>query len=245
MDVTERIALLVGHCREALYPETLINALAAYLSGRGTLAQVQQEWQAMPLNNPAFPPSFGVLSQTTDDELDELSQRCLDICIATGNLETLLEDLSEETPIKPLFRYLQKQPAQQQAVLEYLIGCYDWMRGPIPTPEGRLLLCYLPEQFPAMLPLMQQNKWDREYSEFLELLAIELDEETRSAWLQHLTDYEITPPFPQLNRPIITLDEAARQSIWWKQYKGYRVPGQLIKEQCRCQRSGVCRARIL
>ncbi len=60
---------------------------------------------------------------------------------------------------------------------------------------------------------------------------IELDEETRSAWLQHLTDYEITPPFPQLNRPIITLDEAARENIWWKQYEGYRVPGKLLKEQ--------------
>ena len=43
MDMTERLNILTGHCREAGYPETLINAIASYLSGQGTLAQVQQD----------------------------------------------------------------------------------------------------------------------------------------------------------------------------------------------------------
>ncbi len=60
---------------------------------------------------------------------------------------------------------------------------------------------------------------------------IELDEETRQSWLQHLTDYEITPPFPQLNRPLIVLDETSQHITWWEQYAGYRVAGKLIKER--------------
>ncbi|HEY7357837.1 MAG TPA: DUF4132 domain-containing protein, partial [Ktedonobacterales bacterium] len=60
---------------------------------------------------------------------------------------------------------------------------------------------------------------------------IELDEDTRGAWLHHLADYEITPPFPQLNRPIIMPDDAARDGIWWDRYRGYRVAGKLIKER--------------
>lgn len=171
MDVTERITLLIGHCREALYPETLLNALETYLAGEGSLAQVQQEWQALPLNDPAFPPSFSILSKTDADTLDELYQRCLDICITTNHLETIFESLNDDAPIEPLFRYLQKQQGKLPEILNYLIECYDWMNSNKPTPLGRLLLCYLPEQFPAMLPLMKQHNWDSEYEEFLELLA--------------------------------------------------------------------------
>ncbi len=171
MDVTERINLLIGHCREAQYPEALLTALSAYLSGEGSLAQVQQEWRALPLQNRALPPSFSVLSGDHVDSLDELDRRRLDICIATNHLEEILESLGDDAPIETLFHHLQKQPGQQQKILEYLIGCYDWMRDDKPTPMGRLLLCYLPQQFLAMLPLMQQKRWDSEYEEFLELLV--------------------------------------------------------------------------
>ncbi|HEU5199893.1 MAG TPA: DUF4132 domain-containing protein, partial [Ktedonobacterales bacterium] len=110
------------------------------------------------------------LSNSTPQSLHEIDQRSLDICIATNNLEMILESLPEEAPIEALYHYLRTHQTQQQPVLEYLIACYDWMRNEKPAPLGRLLLCYLPEQFPAMLPLMQQNNWDSEYQEFLELL---------------------------------------------------------------------------
>ncbi len=189
MDVTERINLLLGHCREAAYPEPLIHEIELYLSGQGTLAQVQQEWQAIAPQNPAFPPSFSTLSGEQADGLDELDQRRLDICLATNHLEDILESLSKEAPIKPLFRYLQKQPEQQQQILDYLIACYDWMSGGKPTGLGRLLLCYLPEYFPAMLPLMKQHRWDSEYSEFLELLASAQPPYADLAWqtVQHVS----------------------------------------------------------
>jgi hypothetical protein len=32
---------------------------------------------------------------------------------------------------------------------------------------------------------------------------LDLSDESRAAWLQHLVDYEIAPPFPQLDRPVV------------------------------------------
>lgn len=37
---------------------------------------------------------------------------------------------------------------------------------------------------------------------------LELSEEQRNAWQVHLADYEIMPPFPQLDRPVVTLELA-------------------------------------
>jgi hypothetical protein len=171
MDMTERLNILTGHCREARYPETLITAISAYITGDGSLASVEQEWQAHPLQTPPFPPSFITFSNSTPECLHEIDQRCLDICIATNNLEMLLDSLTKAAPIEAIYQYFCTHPEHQQPILEYLIACYDWMQDEKPTCYGCLLLCYLPEQLPAMLPLMQQNSWDSEYQEFLELLV--------------------------------------------------------------------------
>ena len=214
MNVTERINLIVGHCREAGYPEVLMDAIEVYLSGQGTLAQVQQEWQAIVPQNPAFPPGFSILSNGPADRLDELDQRRLDVCIATGHLEMILENLSQEAPIEALFHYLQKQPEQQQQILDYLIACYDWMSNSNPTGPGLLLLCYLPEQFPAMLPLMKQHRWDSEYSEFLELLASAQPPFTDVAWqtVQHVSPGDLGDCVaPLLKADLTRFGEWARQ----------------------------------
>ncbi len=36
---------------------------------------------------------------------------------------------------------------------------------------------------------------------------LELDEAARAAWQTHLADYEIIPPFPQLERPVIAVKD--------------------------------------
>jgi Domain of unknown function (DUF4132) len=58
---------------------------------------------------------------------------------------------------------------------------------------------------------------------------IELDEAARSAWLQHLGDYEITPLFPQLNRSIIRVSPEDGAALWWEKYKGYLMNGAALK----------------
>jgi hypothetical protein len=39
---------------------------------------------------------------------------------------------------------------------------------------------------------------------------LELDGGERAAWMQHLADYEIEPPFPQLSRPVVTVEPQDR-----------------------------------
>jgi hypothetical protein len=58
---------------------------------------------------------------------------------------------------------------------------------------------------------------------------VELDEKTRNAWEQHLVDYEITPPFPQLHRPVLRVGPEEREVIWWEKYKGYVMNGGALK----------------
>jgi hypothetical protein len=58
---------------------------------------------------------------------------------------------------------------------------------------------------------------------------VELDEETRSAWLQHLADYEVAPSFPQLTRPIVRVSPDECNALWWEQYKGYLMNGGALK----------------
>lgn len=181
MDMTERLTSLTGHCREAGYPEPLITAISSYLAGHGSLAAIQQEWQATQPKDATLPPSFCTLTSSTPERLHEIDERCLDICLATNNLEMILESLPEEAPIEAFYAYFGAHQ-EQQTVLEYLVGCYDWMRDEKPTPLGRLLLCYLPDHFPSMPPLMQQNSWDSEYEEFLEMLLSAQPPLTDLAW---------------------------------------------------------------
>ncbi len=58
---------------------------------------------------------------------------------------------------------------------------------------------------------------------------IELDDETRSAWVQHLADYEVTPPFPQLTRPIVRVSPDESSTLWWEKYQGYLMNGGALK----------------
>ncbi len=39
---------------------------------------------------------------------------------------------------------------------------------------------------------------------------LELDEATRTAWQTHLAEYEVTPPFPQLERPVVRVRDDRR-----------------------------------
>lgn len=56
MDMTERLNILTGHCREAGYPETLVTAISSYLTGDGSLNALQQEWQTTQPKGAERPP---------------------------------------------------------------------------------------------------------------------------------------------------------------------------------------------
>ena len=58
---------------------------------------------------------------------------------------------------------------------------------------------------------------------------LELTEDQRKAWQTHLADYEITPPFPQLERPVVQLapEHAAKKSL--SDYAGTSINGMTFK----------------
>lgn len=58
---------------------------------------------------------------------------------------------------------------------------------------------------------------------------VELNEDARSAWLQHMADYEVTPPFPQLNRSFVRVSPEEGAALWWEKYQGYVMNGAALK----------------
>lgn len=58
---------------------------------------------------------------------------------------------------------------------------------------------------------------------------LELTEDQRKAWQTHLADYEITPPFPQLERPVVHLapEHAGKKSL--ADYAGTSMNGMTFK----------------
>jgi hypothetical protein len=58
---------------------------------------------------------------------------------------------------------------------------------------------------------------------------VELDETTLNAWQQHLADYEVTPLFPQLNRPVVHVNPDERSLTCWEKYQGYVMNGGALK----------------
>lgn len=170
LDAAELLEKIASHCREAKYPEPLVDTIQRYLAGDGSLEDVEQHWQANS-QQLEWVPSLSSLSLSEGGQLHEFDRRRLDITLATDHIEELMDGLTQQAPFDDLYRYLQDKPAAQQKVLDYLLPSYDLMDDEQPTPLGHLLLRFLPEHFPAMLPMMQRHNWDYEYAEFVRLLA--------------------------------------------------------------------------
>lgn len=49
---------------------------------------------------------------------------------------------------------------------------------------------------------------------------LELDDDARTSWQTHLADYEVQPPFPQLDRPVIRVKDDARSQKISRDYQG-------------------------
>lgn len=58
---------------------------------------------------------------------------------------------------------------------------------------------------------------------------IELSDEQRAAWVQHLADYEVVQPFPQLNRPILRPTSEECEQAAWEKYQGFVINGLTMK----------------
>jgi hypothetical protein len=58
---------------------------------------------------------------------------------------------------------------------------------------------------------------------------LELDDDQRPAWRTHLADYEITPPFPQLERPVVRVEPDQHEIRIVDDFKGTTLNGLTFK----------------
>jgi hypothetical protein len=72
---------------------------------------------------------------------------------------------------------------------------------------------------------------------------LELDERLRAQWLSHLGDYEIQPPFPQLDRPVVRLTAGAEQTKVLKDYNKTSLNAMTFKG--RAERLGWTRGSVV
>jgi hypothetical protein len=71
---------------------------------------------------------------------------------------------------------------------------------------------------------------------------LELTKDERSTWQMHLADYEIEPPFPQLERPVVRLAEAQRERKVLDDYRGTTLNGLTFRG--RAERLGWSRGEV-
>lgn len=72
---------------------------------------------------------------------------------------------------------------------------------------------------------------------------LDLDDETRAAWIQHFVDYDVTPPFSYLDRPVIRCQPEASGTKFGKQVNGAQVNAMTFRgraEKLGWSRGSVC-----
>ncbi|MCP4216188.1 MAG: DUF4132 domain-containing protein [bacterium] len=60
---------------------------------------------------------------------------------------------------------------------------------------------------------------------------IELSDEERETWLEQLSDYEITQPFSQLERPVYRVDEDKAEEVLLSDFKGHMISRGSLKNK--------------
>jgi hypothetical protein len=71
---------------------------------------------------------------------------------------------------------------------------------------------------------------------------LDLSPEQRSAWQQHLHDYEIEPPFLQIDRPVVTVPDELRQDVTYERLRGATLNG--FSFRGKAERSGWTRGPV-
>ena len=158
MEDAERIQIIERQCRAYRYPEPLVRAIVDYLSGQGSLEQVQQEWRAD--GKQYHPYALFAYSSIQGEHLGALDKRLIDIASAVGQLSWMFQALGWQGPVKEMRDYLLSQGMGEEHLLEYAVRAmtatvYYHYSYPAARqlPLLRLLLTYLPTHLEKMQEL--------------------------------------------------------------------------------------------
>lgn len=160
MTEQERIDLITQHCRSARYPEPLVEAISAYLSGKGPLEQALAEWQAAKARKQYLHPSYITLSDSSTETLDALDLRILELCAASDHVRQFFYVVIQQERFEQAYDYLLKRGVTEQQLHLWQLEMLSWAveRTGKLTRLGQRLLTYLPEHFDEMLALIEERK---------------------------------------------------------------------------------------
>jgi hypothetical protein len=151
MEDAELIQIIKQTCQAYQYPETLVTAITDYLSGQGSLEQVQQGWQADGIQR--HPYALFAHASMQGESLGQLDKRLIDVAGVTGQLPWLFQTIGWQGPVKKVRDYLLSQGMSEEQVLEHATQAmtntayhYYYYARPQPPALARLLLSYLPAQ---------------------------------------------------------------------------------------------------
>lgn len=71
---------------------------------------------------------------------------------------------------------------------------------------------------------------------------LELTDDVRQAWLTHLADYDVVPPFPQLDRPVVRVQPEEGRMLFGEALAGTKINGMTFKG--RAERLGWVRGSV-
>ena len=71
---------------------------------------------------------------------------------------------------------------------------------------------------------------------------LELDEAIRKEWTEHLADYEVEPPFPQMERVVVLVGDDERDRKCYRELDGHKINGMTFKG--RAERLGWVRGSV-
>ena len=161
MEDAERIQIIERHCRAYQYPETLVTAIVEYLSGQGSLEQMQQAWEADGKQH--HPYALFVHTPILGEHLGALDKRLIDIGSVVDQLPWMFQAVGWKGPIKEMRDYLLSQGMSEERFLEYAAqalaatGYHQFFYYPSPAPLARMLLTYLPTYHEKMQSLFQDT----------------------------------------------------------------------------------------
>jgi hypothetical protein len=153
MQPPDQIDVFLSFYHEHRYPDAFITTLDSYLRGQADLADVQQQWELLPLrkHDTHNIDVANYLSTTTGDRLSDVDLRLFALSMLKLsyfiNHRDFMRAIAAHGPVAHLCDYLRQQGKSDRDVLKFLMD-YIWLfldEQHSPTALGRVFLTYVPE----------------------------------------------------------------------------------------------------
>ena len=184
MDQAARLDSIVAQYEQLSWSPALTDAITTYLSGAGTLAQVDLAWKNFNDRAPlVYLWRLRVLSDAEDRPLDTLDLRLMDLFELFGELSMLLYPIPWRDVAQQIADHLRSHGRDEQTIRRVFFSvvqfvAFDPIRSPETlTPMGRSVFAYLPQYAEEMF-----NAQNQHFSHFFRMLLLVQPPEPELVW---------------------------------------------------------------